>query len=274
LAASAVAVTVIDQPASNRREPDVRLRLVVASAATVLAGVTVPVLEANASVQPVTNIIGGDTVSSAPWAAAVFSGNSPFCSGTIISPTFVLTAKHCVVGDGSSQKVRVGSVRTSSGGSLVPVLIAYFNDVSPRADPHDPKAAVNSDLALLELTTPVSTTYVKLAASGTRVAGNTVNTIYGWGAIHKDTGGMSPTLKTASVTVKDTTSQTDNEHGPAIWSVKPGGLAWRGDSGGPEFDTSMIQVGVASLADGSTGQVYASVGAAVNRDWIKKVAGV
>jgi secreted trypsin-like serine protease len=261
-------------PASNRKEPDVRLRLVVASTATVLAGIAIPVLEANASVQPVTNIVGGDTVSSAPWAAAVFSGNSPFCSGTIISPTFVLTAKHCVLGNGSSQKVRVGSVQTSSGGSLVTVKFAYFNDVSPKADPHDPHAAVNSDLALLELTTPVTTKYVKLTASGTKVAKNAVNTIYGWGATQKDAGSMSPTLKTASVTVKDTTTQTDNEDGPAIWSVKRGGVAWRGDSGGPEFDITMIEVGVASKADGSTGQVYASVGAAVNRDWIKKVAGV
>ena len=34
---------------------------------------------------PTTNIIGGGTVSSAPWAAAVFSNGSFTCSGTIIS---------------------------------------------------------------------------------------------------------------------------------------------------------------------------------------------
>ena len=43
-------------------------------------------------------IIGGSTVSSAPWAAAVFSNGSFTCSGTIIAPQWVLTARHCLGG--------------------------------------------------------------------------------------------------------------------------------------------------------------------------------
>jgi secreted trypsin-like serine protease len=57
-------------------------------------------------------IIGGGTVSSAPWGAQVYVGGSFNCSGTIIASQWVLTARHC---SGSSMSVRVGNVNLGQG---------------------------------------------------------------------------------------------------------------------------------------------------------------
>ena len=90
-----------------------RIRIVVASLATALTGVLAAPAAANAVEAGPDNIIGGSTVASAPWAAAVFSNGSFTCSGTIISANYVLTARHCI---GGTMSVRVGSVNRSSGG--------------------------------------------------------------------------------------------------------------------------------------------------------------
>ena len=66
-----------------------RIRIVVASLATALTGaLAIPAAATAAPAEP-DRIIGGNTVSSAPWAAAVFSNGSFTCSGTIISANFV-----------------------------------------------------------------------------------------------------------------------------------------------------------------------------------------
>jgi hypothetical protein len=61
----------------TRKEPGVRIRIVVASVATVLGSLAIPAAADAADdggVSP--RVIGGSTVSSAPWAAAVFSNGS------------------------------------------------------------------------------------------------------------------------------------------------------------------------------------------------------
>ncbi len=222
-------------------------RLVLASlAAAVTAALAAPAA-AQAAADPA--IIGGSTVSSAPWAAAVFSNGSFTCSGTIISASYVLTATHCLSG---TMSVRVGSVSRSSGGKTSSVT-----SVSSRYD-----------LTLLKLTTPITTTYMGLSSSYPPVG--STNSIYGWGRTCYSGCSLSSTLKTATVRVTST-NQTDNAGGRAILSSKITGAAWSGDSGGPETYNG-LQVGVASLADGQSQQIYGSV--AYNRGWITSVAGV
>ena len=194
-------------------------------------------------------IIGGGTVSSAPWAAAVFRNGSFTCSGTIISARWVLTARHCVSG---TMQVRVGSVNRTSGGTVANVTAAYGR----------------FDLALLNLDRSVSTSYVPLATSDPPV--NSTNSIYGWGMTCYSGCGASVQLKTASVRVT-TTGASDAYGGRAIGSTRISGNAWRGDSGGPQFYNGR-QVGVASTADGQSRQFYGSV--AYNRSWIRSVSGV
>src|SRR3954447_23887473 len=143
-----------------RKEFGVRIRLVVAALATVLGSLAVPAA-AHAAVDPAgpNQIIGGNTVSSAPWAAAVFSNGSFTCSGTIISASYVLTARHCISG---TMSVRVGSVSRSSGGVTRTVS----------------QTSTRNDLALMRLSSPVTTTYMPLSSAYPPV--NSTNSLYGW----------------------------------------------------------------------------------------------
>lgn len=219
---------------------------ILATTAATLLGASSGAVAAPAGPDP---IIGGGTVSSAPWAAAVFSNGSFTCSGTIIAPQWVLTARHCL---GGSMSVRVGSVYRSSGGVTRTVSATYSR----------------YDLALMRLSSSVSTSYVTLASSNPPIG--STNSIYGWGMTCYSGCSASSQLKTASVRVTSN-SATDAYGGQAIRSTRINGNAWRGDSGGPQFYNGR-QVGVASTADGYSIQNYGSV--AYNRAWITSVAGV
>src|SRR5882762_862257 len=99
------------------------------------------------------DIIGGGTVSSAPWGAQIYWDNvSTFggfeCSGSIIAAQWVLTAQHCLNAPG--MHVRVGNVNLGQG-----VLVAVNRQV----------ASPVGDMGLLHLTSPVSTTFITLASS-------------------------------------------------------------------------------------------------------------
>lgn len=226
-----------------------RIRIVVASLATALTGAMALPAAATAAPTDPSRIIGGSTVSSAPWAAAVLSGGNFTCSGTIISANYVLTAAHCITG---TMSVRVGSVNRTSGGTVRTVATT----------------TTRYDLALMRLSSPITTTYMRLASANPPV--NATNSIYGWGQTCYSGCSASTTLKTATVRVTST-SQTDAYGGRAIGSTEISGNAWRGDSGGPQLYNG-VQVGVASTADGSARQFYGSV--AANRAWITQVAGV
>ncbi|WP_250008701.1 trypsin-like serine protease [Actinoplanes sp. M2I2] len=227
-----------------------RIRIVVASLATVLTGALAAPSAASAAVDdPGAGIIGGGTVSSAPWAAAVLSNGSFTCSGTIISATYVLTARHCISG---TMSVRVGSVNRTSGGTTRTVS----------------STSTRSDLALMRLSSPITTSYMPLSSAYPPVG--STNSIYGWGMTCYSGCSASTTLKTATVQVTST-NQTDAYGGRAIGSTRINGNAWRGDSGGPQVYNG-AQVGVASTADGTSRQYYGSV--AYNRAWITSVAGI
>ncbi|MDG4807104.1 trypsin-like serine protease [Micromonospora sp. WMMD1120] len=226
-----------------------RIRPLLALLGTAMIGVlgaSSGAVAAPAGPQP---IIGGETVSSAPWAAAVFSNGSFTCSGSVIAPQWVLTARHCISG---TMSVRIGSVYRTSGGVTRTVSATY----------------TRSDLALMRLSSTVSTSTVTLANSNPPI--NSTNSIYGWGMTCYSGCSASTVLKTATVRVTSN-SVTDAYGGQAIRSTRINGNAWRGDSGGPQFYNGQ-QVGVASTADGSSIQNYGSV--AYNRAWITSTAGV
>jgi len=227
----------------------VRIRIVVASLATALTGILAAPAAANAVEPGPDLIIGGSTVASAPWAAAVLSNGSFTCSGTIISANYVLTARHCING---TMSVRIGSVNRTSGGVTRTVS----------------STTTRNDLALMRLSSSVSTTYMPLSSAYPPVG--STNSLYGWGQTCYSGCGASTTLKTATVRVTST-NQTDAYGGRAIGSTAINGNAWRGDSGGPQVYNG-AQVGVASTADGQSRQYYGSV--AYNRAWITSVAGV
>ena len=223
-----------------------RIRLLLAIAGAALGAVLVAPAPANADATPF--IIGGSTVTSAPWAAQVYRSGSFTCSGSIIAAQWVLTARHCTASSGMT--VRVGSVVRGQG------TLANVVSFSTRFD-----------LALLRLDRSINTTFVALASADPPVGAT--NSIYGWGMTCFSGCGAATQLKTASVRVSGFT--TDAFGGRAIASTRINGNAWRGDSGGPQFYNGR-QVGVASTADGQTRQNYGSV--ANSRAWITSVSGV
>ncbi|MET8201697.1 S1 family peptidase [Micromonospora taraxaci] len=226
-----------------------RIRSLLAAVSIALVGALGAASGASAAPPGPQPIIGGTTVSSAPWAAAVLSNGSFTCSGSVIASQWVLTARHCING---TMSVRIGSVNRTSGGVTRTISATY----------------TRSDLALMRLSSAVTTSTVTLANSNPPI--NSTNSIYGWGMTCYSGCSASTQLKTATVRVTSN-SVTDAYGGQAIRSTEISGNAWRGDSGGPQFYNGQ-QVGVASTADGYSIQNYGSV--AYNRAWITSVAGV
>lgn len=203
---------------------------------------------------PTTQIIGGGQASNAPWAARLFSNGRETCSATIIAPTWILTAKHCVTGGGLS--FRIGSLDQHSGGVVANGAQTYTH---------------SSDLALVRLDRSVQATYSRLGSPGSVSVGQSVQ-VWGWGATSQcgsEANCQSRYLKVANVTV--TGGCGDAYGGSAICARRGNGITAGGDSGGP-MTANGIQVGVASTSDRQTTTAYTNV--TVYRSWIQSIAGV
>ncbi|MGW4323071.1 S1 family peptidase [Streptomyces sp. NPDC004684] len=199
-------------------------------------------------------IIGGGYASNAPWAARLYSNGQETCTATIIAPTWVLTAKHCVAGGALS--FRIGSLDQYSGGATANGVQTYTH---------------GADLALVRLDRAVSTTYATIGQPGTVRVGQRVQ-VYGWGATSQcgsEINCQSRYLKVADVQV--TSGCTDAYGGSAICAYWGNGITAGGDSGGPMMANG-VQVGVASTSDRQANTAYTNVTA--YRSWIQSTAGV
>ena len=208
-------------------------------------------------------IIGGGTASNAPWAARLFRNGQQNCSATIIAPTWVLTAQHCVASSGT-YTFRIGSLDQTTGGTMATATQIIQHP--------------SVDLALARLDRSVSGTYAPLGTT-TAVAVNQTVQLYGWGATctnQPEINCQSRYLKYADTRVTSVNGR-DYRGGVAISVTRVNGIAAGGDSGGPMFATSPVdgrryQVGVASTSDRSTRSNYTAV--TRYRDWIRSYAGV
>ncbi|MER6915352.1 trypsin-like serine protease [Streptomyces sp. NPDC000594] len=200
-------------------------------------------------------IIGGGFASNAPWAARLFSNGRQTCSASIIAPTWILTARHCVSGGGLS--FRIGSLDQTSGGTVANASAVYNH--------------ASSDLSLVRLDRSVQATYARLGQPGSVAVGQTVQ-VYGWGATSQcgaEINCQSRYLKVANVVVSG--GCRDAYNGSAICARRGDGITAGGDSGGP-MNLNGIQVGVASTSDRQTITAYTNVTA--YRPWIQSIAGI
>jgi secreted trypsin-like serine protease len=239
---------------------------------------------------PASAVVGGhDAAPGAyPANARITFGNAFLCTGTLISPTYVLTAGHCgsITGEVASPaawpaalvNVTVGGDRVGQGEKLVAKKVTV-----------EPDHLLNSgyDISIIELSSASTKTPVKVAGSGEGAiwAPSVMETIVGWGTTEE--GGNTPNvLQEGQVPITTDAycsgAYSDFEAITMVCAGFPqGGVdTCQGDSGGPMFgktSTGVLRVvGATSYGDGCARPgkpgVYARVGDSTLREWIRSVA--
>ena len=145
-------------------------------------------------------IVGGSEVTpfSLPWQVALVDPGDdlPFCGGTLISATHVLTAAHCTGGNGGNWEVIVGEHDiTSTSDGTRHTKCSHVNH--PQYDDTDTGTEeFNFDFAIVKLNTPVEIGPHAAPAclptpklEGDFLSGKTM-TVSGWGALSQ--GGDGP----------------------------------------------------------------------------------
>jgi hypothetical protein len=228
-------------------------------------------------------IVGGGSVSieEVPWQVALtvdpFDGGAAqrqICGGTLVAPTAVITAAHCVYGDNGFQAARrfgVVSGRTtlsSSAGQEQQVrAIHYPTDNSGR--PLYNNQATTWDVVVLELSEPAAGTPIQIAGPDERAlwAAGQPAIISGWGSI--TSGNNYPdNLHAARVHIA-TDSTCRNLFGSGyqrevmVCATGTPADTCPGDSGGPlvvgATDGSVRLVGDTSYGTGRCGTAAGSV---------------
>jgi trypsin len=235
---------------------------------------------------PSSAVVGGRDASPGEYPSVAEITFGPFlCTGTLISPTWVLSAGHCssVTGGAVSSpaawpaaaiNVRIGGT-TQSDGEVVPVHQAIVHPDYLLTDGYD--------ISLLELTRASTKTPTQVAGASERSlwTAGTMETIVGWGTTAE--GGDTPDrLQEAEVPVT-TDEYCDDAYGGideatmVCAGFPEGGVdTCQGDSGGPMFGRTsagvLRVVGATSWGEGCARPgkpgVYARVAGDTLRPWI------
>lgn len=269
-------------------------------ASTWLAAAGITVLAST----PAFAISGGEEVpdpSAAPWMVTLaVKGDGPLikramCGGTLISPTRVLTAGHCVDrADPTVVEVNIGaSVLSGKSGQVAHVrgiaVHPRYRSIPSPVDPDDTsKSALANDAAIIELSKPVKSVRALPVAHHAPAVGDTV-TVLGHGLTEpqskQNPAPLADVLRRAKMKVIDQHSCNTQLAGvvngtSALCAKSPHATVCPGDSGGPLLSMGPHGpqvVGIVSFAGEVTGKecgegAYpgAFADAAQLREWINQ----
>jgi secreted trypsin-like serine protease len=234
-------------------------------------------------------IVGGhDAATGAyPAVAEITIGKAFLCTGTLVSPDWVLTAGHCgsITGGAgvaspaawpaAAIDVRIGG-HTSGSGELVPAQQVVV--------PPEYLATSGHDISLIHLSRNSTKAPVKVAgdAEGALWSPATSEIIAGWGTTSEG-GDLPTTLQEARVPITTdaycANAYSDFEPATMVCAGYPQGGTdtCQGDSGGPMFGTTALGelkvVGSTSYGEGCARPgkpgVYARVADDALREWIR-----
>ncbi len=252
-----------------------------------VVGLVLPTAPAHAGITA--QIIGGNAVDAAtvPWTVALLRANdtnaytAQFCGATLIDPSWILTAAHCVVNTTPSQVdvawgiTDLNAITAANRHGLSQIIV----------HPQYNAAQSTSDVALLKLTTPVpGATTLALNTSGTFPVATQVLDTYGWGNTLYPATSYPNLLHGVALTDMGGPASTGacgfygtqyiGDH-MLCAGVNGGGKdACQGDSGGPLVATNglnqRVLVGVTSWGNGCAVANYPGLWSRVSSyaDWI------
>ena len=189
-------------------------------------------------------IVGGTAaqITAVPWQVSLqTAAGAHFCGGSIVAPTWIVTAAHCVV-DGAPGRVVAGISRLSQSATgqirNVKRVITYpgYTDVT-----------TGKDAALIELATPLTLdgTNVKAirpitsASRPEATAAGAMTTVSGWGATVEGAQTLPDQLQSVQVPIVAQSvanaayNMTITEDQIAAGLAAGGKDSCQGDSGGP-----------------------------------------
>src|SRR5215210_6714109 len=240
---------------------------------------------------PSSAVVGGGNASPGEYPAVAEITFGPFlCTGTLVTPNWVLSAGHCSSVTGAAVaspaswptpliNVRVGGVNQSDGERRgVSRVVLHPNYL----------LTSGYDISLLQLSSGSTMAPTQVAGAGERSlwTAGTMETIVGWGATEE--GGSPPdNLQEAQVPITTDAycggAYSDFDAKTMVCAGFPqGGVdTCQGDSGGPMFGRSAVGalrvVGTTSFGEGCARPgrpgVYARVADDTLRPWIAQTTG-
>lgn len=212
---------------------------------TALVGLSAAGPASAAKGDPEPRIIGGSetTIAQWPWQVALTDRGQAICGGSLLTPTIVVTAAHCVYDFDANRfpaslpgyAAITGRTRLSSNEGQVSAIQQLH---APRNASGQPLYNPNSsawDAVLLELASPSSSEPIKIAGAdeGALWTAGRAAYVTGWGSTNPRGGGYPDALRVAEVPMVSDAACRSSWGNGFVASV----MVCAGDGSAPQRDT-------------------------------------